>query len=200
MALDKAVAILRRGGTAILPTDTVYGIFCRYDCPKAIARIYAAKGRSRSKRLPLVVGNVSQLTALLRISRKIAEKFSRLPVTLKGFPRRRLNRAFVSPDGKIAVRIAGHAVTVRIAKAVGPLAGTSANPSGGEAPTSAKKLRVHADIVVDAGATKFRRPTTIVDVETGEIVRSGAGLASARALLKLIKGRRGSSLWKGKKR
>ena len=36
--LEKAAEVLKRGGVVIFPTDTVYGVGCRFDMPQAIAR------------------------------------------------------------------------------------------------------------------------------------------------------------------
>ena len=37
--IEKAAEVLKRGGVVIFPTDTVYGVGCRFDMPQAIARI-----------------------------------------------------------------------------------------------------------------------------------------------------------------
>ena len=196
--LKDAVRVLKRGGTAILPTDTVYGICCFYRSKKGVVRIYREKKRSSSKPLPLVAGSLNQMMALLKVERKTAETLSKLPVTLKGHPKKKVPKEFLCPDGKIAVRLVGHPFTRKVALASGPLAATSANLSGKASATSAKKLKITADLVIDKGATKFRKPTTIVDIENLEVVRKGASLRKVIRLLKLIKKRGDSKEWKGK--
>ena len=48
-AIEKAVAVLRKGGIILYPTDTVWGIGCDATDAEAVARIYALKQRSDSR-------------------------------------------------------------------------------------------------------------------------------------------------------
>ena len=43
-AIDKVVAVLKRGGLVIYPTDTVYGLGCDISNNKALERIAQIKG------------------------------------------------------------------------------------------------------------------------------------------------------------
>ncbi len=196
MELKQAVSILKRGGTAILPTDTVYGICCIYNSKRGVERIYREKRRPRSKPLPIIAGDLRQMLSVLKVDKAVAIKLSKLPVTLKGAPRKSMPKAFLSRDGKIAVRLVAHPFTKKVAKAVGILAATSANRSGKRSQTSAKDLQLSADFIADTGATRYRKPTTIVDVENLRIVRRGAAVRRVERLLKLIKGQRRSRTWK----
>src|ERR1041385_6932877 len=60
-ALAECVRTVEEGGLLILPTDTVYGVVCNAFRPEAVAAIYALKGRSYSKPLPIFIGNLQQL-------------------------------------------------------------------------------------------------------------------------------------------
>ena len=57
-AIEKAVAVLRKGGIILYPTDTVWGIGCDATDAEAVARIYALKQRSDSKSLVLLASDV----------------------------------------------------------------------------------------------------------------------------------------------
>ena len=70
---NKAVDILKAGGIVIFPTDTVYGIGCRFDDQKAINRIYQIKGTPKDQSFPLLVSNISQVKKLAIIT-KIGQK------------------------------------------------------------------------------------------------------------------------------
>lgn len=52
--LNKAVQLILKGEPIIVPTDTVYGLVCRYDSKEAVEKIYSLKGRSRKKPLILL--------------------------------------------------------------------------------------------------------------------------------------------------
>ena len=56
-----AAALLRAGGLAILPTDTVYGIACAAYLRTACARLYAVKGRPPEQPTSVVLGSVENL-------------------------------------------------------------------------------------------------------------------------------------------
>ncbi|MFI4951349.1 MAG: L-threonylcarbamoyladenylate synthase, partial [Caulobacterales bacterium] len=43
--IAEAAAALRAGGLVILPTETVYGLAADAGDPRAVAAVYAAKGR-----------------------------------------------------------------------------------------------------------------------------------------------------------
>jgi L-threonylcarbamoyladenylate synthase len=51
--IDEAAAALRAGGLVAFPTETVYGLGADAAQPRAVARVYAAKGRPADH--PLIV-------------------------------------------------------------------------------------------------------------------------------------------------
>ncbi|MFH1130755.1 MAG: Sua5/YciO/YrdC/YwlC family protein, partial [Pseudomonadota bacterium] len=59
--IDRAVAILKRGGVIAYPTDTVYGIGCDLHNRKAIDRIYRIKGLDRGHRLSFICNSLSNV-------------------------------------------------------------------------------------------------------------------------------------------
>jgi len=64
MSLEKAAETLRRGGVALLPTDTVYGLVASPQSPAALARIFALKARPAEKNLPILVADQAQFGQL----------------------------------------------------------------------------------------------------------------------------------------
>ena len=61
--VDEAVAALRRGELAILPTDTVYGLAADGTSEAAATMLYAAKGRESIRPTALVLGSIEVLLA-----------------------------------------------------------------------------------------------------------------------------------------
>ncbi|HXF62209.1 MAG TPA: Sua5/YciO/YrdC/YwlC family protein, partial [Caldilineaceae bacterium] len=61
-----ALALLAAEEIIVAPTDTVYGVMCRYDSPTAIARLYAAKDRPPVKAIPVLIGDAAQLERLVQ--------------------------------------------------------------------------------------------------------------------------------------
>ncbi|MDD3119344.1 MAG: Sua5/YciO/YrdC/YwlC family protein, partial [Victivallales bacterium] len=59
-----AATLHRPGAVALVPTETVYGLVCRWDDRTAVERIYQLKDRSESKPLALFVATPEQLATL----------------------------------------------------------------------------------------------------------------------------------------
>ncbi len=172
---------MRDGGTVVLPTDTVYGIFCDAANDAAIERIYSLKNRPRAKALGLYVGDVAGFLALAGDNvkaRTLAEAF--LPGALTVIVERpeSVSKAVSAGLPSVAVRVPDHGLLRAILARAGTLAGTSANLSGlpafsgGERPADFPE----ADLFVDDGVTTLGTESTIIDVsqERAHLIRSGA--------------------------
>jgi len=68
-AIDRATELLRTGKLVAFPTETVYGLGADATNARAVARIFAAKGRPRFN--PLIV-HVPDLAAAEAIAKSIA--------------------------------------------------------------------------------------------------------------------------------
>ncbi len=81
--IDKVAAILRSGGLAVLPTDTIYGFHCVYSSRPTIERIRRLKGRSKSAGFILLASSLEMADMLVR---KMAGRG-------EGYPRHSLARS-----------------------------------------------------------------------------------------------------------
>lgn len=172
--LSSAAEILKNGGVVIFPTDTVYGIGCRYDDKDAVDRIYKIKSRSNSQPFPVLVSSVKQVERLVIITpsaRELIEKYwpGGLTILLK-----------TKDNQKIGFRMPDHQEILSMINLVGvPIIGTSANFHGQPPPASFKKLDPKliklADFVLK-GKSGGGIESTVVDITTGKIkiLRQGA--------------------------
>lgn len=180
----RAADLLRAGGLAAIPTDTLYGLAADAFRSDAVARVFAVKGRAADRALPLVAASAEQVRqyfgVLPAIGARLADRFWPGPLTL----------VLPAPDGlppdvtggldTVGVRVPAHAVTTALCGACGvPLTATSANRSG-EPPTDdpdsvARALGDTIDVLVDAGRTPGGAASTIVDVTGAEprLLRAG---------------------------
>src|SRR3972149_7853807 len=71
--IEEAIAVLKKGGIVIFPTDTVYGIGCRFDDKDAIFRLYKIKKTPTTQPFPILVTNLSQVKNLAIINKTGAE-------------------------------------------------------------------------------------------------------------------------------
>ena len=90
MIVAKAAEILRAGGLAAFPTETVYGLGADAANPAAVARIFAAKGRPRFNPLIAHVRSLAEAEAhavFHPVAQELARRFWPGPLTLVA-PRR----------------------------------------------------------------------------------------------------------------
>ncbi len=149
----RAARALHDGDLVILPTETVYGLAADAGNARAVAALYAAKGRPAFNPL---IAHVADLAAAERVARfdararALAERFWPGPLTLV-LPAREgggvcdLARAGLDTT---AVRAPAHPLAQAVLRAFGgPVAAPSANRSGRPSPTR------FADAVEETGAT-----------------------------------------------
>jgi len=169
------------GGVVVLPTDTVYGVFCNIADDDAIARIYALKHRPRAKALGLYLADVAAFRALAggnAAAARLGDAFLPGALTVIVDRPEAISAAVTSGRESVAVRVPDHALLLAILAETGPLAGTSANLSGhpafvgGTPPVDLPE----ADLFVDDGATRFGTESTVIDVsqQRAHVIRAGA--------------------------
>ena len=169
---EKAAEVLNRGGVAVIPTDTVYGLAARPDFEEAVDRLYTIKGREAKKPIALLASDVE---AIGRFGYPIEGKAKELAE--KYWP-----GALTMVIGAEGFRIPDHAKTRElIAACGGVLRVTSANLSGRrpatDAPQALKDVGLSADYVVDDGVSPGGVPSTVVRVKADgsiEVLREGA--------------------------
>jgi L-threonylcarbamoyladenylate synthase len=177
---DAVAAVIRRGGTVIFPTDTVYGIGCDPTSPSAVARVFALKGRPAHKPLSLHLATVEEMLAYAghnEAARRIARVFLPGPLTVIVPRPASVGRYVTAELDTIGLRVPKHALCAAILQRCGPLAATSANFSGRPAfAGTVKEPLPEADLAVDDGPTPVGVESTIVDVsmEDVRLVREGA--------------------------
>lgn len=148
-AAEAAQRTLAAGGLVVVPTDTVYGLAAALDRPASIARIFELKDRPRSKPLAVLAADMAQASAVAIFddpARKLAGESWPGPLTIVLSSARHLGQ--LGGDGEtVGVRVPGHPFCLSLLKMTGPLAVTSANPSGAPTP---KKMEEIAELFGDA--------------------------------------------------
>jgi L-threonylcarbamoyladenylate synthase len=164
----------------IFPTDTVYGIGCDPMQPSAIARIYELKGREAGKPLSLHVASVEEALEYSGGIPAVSAAIRRLlpgPVTLIVRRPSFISEQMTSGLPSMGLRVPDNPVCASILERVGPLAATSANRAGEPAfcGEGARERLPHADLLIEAGPTRWRAESTIVDLTAGRprLVREG---------------------------
>lgn len=181
-AIAHAVDVLAHGGVVVFPTDTVYGLGATVFDEEGIDRLYDIKGRNHSKAIAVLLSDLSELDVVTPkpqdLTLRLAQRYWPGPLTLvidrhPGVP------AALSPGPTIGVRVPDHPIALKLLRATGPLAVTSANLSGGPNANTAQEAleqlggRVH--LILDGGSTPGGVPSTVLDltVEEPRILRPG---------------------------
>lgn len=58
---EELVCLLKEGGVAVMPTDTIYGVVGRAESKPTVARIYKIRNRDLKKPCIILIGDISEL-------------------------------------------------------------------------------------------------------------------------------------------
>jgi L-threonylcarbamoyladenylate synthase len=174
----EAVAALRAGNVALVPTETVVGLVA---AESGLDRVREIKGRESNKPIALLCASVEdafRLAAAPPLAVELAEIYWPGPLTLV---------LDLPSGGTVGVRVpAGRAVRELLVAYGAPLYATSANLSGEPAPAALDEVDpqvLEAVEVVVRGAPGSGEASAVVDLSEGNVrlVRS-AGELSAQKL------------------
>jgi len=171
--IENTVNILRQGGVVVFPTDTVYGIGCRFDRQEAVARIQNIK--KSNQHFPLLISDVKtahQMAIVTPQAQHFMDRYWPGALTL-------ILEAKVKHE-KIGLRLPDSDQLREIIDKVGvPIVGTSANFHGQKTAATFSELDPNlvklADFVV-RGTCKLGKESTVVDATFNppKLVRQGA--------------------------
>jgi L-threonylcarbamoyladenylate synthase len=184
--IAEAVALLAAGGIAAIPTETVYGLAADAANARAVAAVYAAKGRPGFNPLIVHVADRAMAGRYARfdpLAEQLAEAFWPGPLTLVLPLLAQAPIASLVTAGldSIALRVPAHPVMQGVVRGLGRgVAAPSANASGRLSPTRAEhvleSLAGRVPLVLDAGACEAGLESSIVGVADGRatLLRQGA--------------------------
>lgn len=184
-SIKEAAEILKNGGIAAIPTETVYGLAASALDEEAVKKVFIAKGRPQDN--PLIV-HIADIDTLGEIAAdipdgayKCAEKFWPGPLTMVLKRTDKIPACVSAGLDTVAVRMPSDKTARDIITASGlPLAAPSANTSGKPSPTSAKyvidDLDGKIDAVVMSGDCKVGVESTVITLVTSppRLLRPGA--------------------------
>lgn len=170
-AIEYTADILKNGGLAVIPTETVYGLAANALDEKAVADIYIAKGRPSDNPLIVHISEFDEIYPLVRFvpesAKKLADAFWPGPLTII-LPKS--NKVPYKTSGgldTVAVRMPSHPIARAVIKAAGvPLAAPSANISGFPSPSKAvyayDDMQGRVPVVLDGGDCEVGVESTVI--------------------------------------
>lgn len=171
--IARAAEFIRDGEIVVFPTETVYGLGADAFQPKALERIFEAKGRPFSDPLIVHIADEQELEVLTekipKEAMRLAQEFWPGPLTLilpKGTHVPYLVTAGLET---VAVRMPRHAVAQSLIRATGsPIAAPSANRFMHVSPTTAQHayndLSGKVPFILDSGPCEIGLESTILDL------------------------------------
>ena len=168
--LEQAAAIVKAGGLAAFPTETVYGLGASAFNSDAIMKLYPVKQRPVTQPFLLHISQLEQLEGIVKLNDDaalLAGRFWPGPLSLIVPGAHGVAAEMLDSAARIGLRFPAHPVARAFIDATGPLAATSANRHGESSPAGIKQVRqeldglIEAVVAVDSGITGV--DSTIID-------------------------------------
>lgn len=173
--IQKAIEVLRAGGTILYPTDTIWGIGCDATNPEAVKKVFEIKRREDSKALICLVDSAGRLQRYVRNVPDVAWDIVDLatkPTTLILSGANGLAPNLLAEDDSVGLRVTSevfsHTLCYRFQKAI---VSTSANISGEPSPQTFADINPEIIEAVDYVCLSRQRDTSIH--EPSSIIKLG---------------------------
>jgi L-threonylcarbamoyladenylate synthase len=188
---EEVAGVVFAGGTVIFPTDTSYALGCDPYRSEAIDRVYGSKGRPDNRPLTLHVATAQEFLEYARDNQLAVLAAKRLlpgPVIMLIRKPDFISDELAAGLQTVAFRVPEDALATAILERCGPLAATTANPSGGPryGGGAERSMLPAADLLVEHGPTRYDRESTIVDLTGAHVRLLREGMISAERLTELF--------------
>jgi len=179
-SLQSAIKLIKSNEPIIIPTDTVYGLVCRYDSKSAVKKIYKLKKRDRKKPLILFGYNWKALKKFVKITTSHVKAIHELPQQWPGpltiiLPASKKVPKFLNKDFKtIGIRVPNNKFLLDLLKHCPDkvLASTSANISGKSDKQPQKELIKKVKLFIKSKRGDMSlKPSKIVEIRKKTIKR-----------------------------
>lgn len=177
--IKKCLDVLKKEGTILYPTDTIWGIGCDATSQKAVEKIYRLKKRPEIKSLIILLSDMDQISKYVATIPDIAwdlMKNVERPLTIIYPNARNLAKNVVHQDNSIAIRIVKNEFCQELIREFGkPIVSSSANITGEQPPLVFKNITRdildHVDHIVNLYQDVLQdvKPSRIIKLkENGE--------------------------------
>lgn len=178
--IKNAIEVLRKGGTILYPTDTVWGIGCDARNKEAVAKVFKIKQRAQYKSMVVLVCNETMINRHVKevpeVTWELLESTEE-PLTIIYPDGRMLAENVIAADGSVGIRLVKDEFCNTLIHKFGkPLVATSANVSGENAPSSFNEITLDilnkVDYIVNFRQEEINntKPSAIIKVAlNGEI-------------------------------
>ncbi|MGB5981878.1 MAG: L-threonylcarbamoyladenylate synthase [Nonlabens sp.] len=170
--INKAVDALKKGGTLIYPTDTIYGLGCDAYNYDAVEKIYDIKERDKSKSLIVLVESFNMLESVIDDIPDMAWevlKVNKKPLTIIYDKPKNIAENIIAQDGSLAVRVTNDPLCRSIIRKLKrPLVSTSANLSGDPSPVNFEDI---SEVLIDKVDHVMNIPLVHKEIKASTIMK-----------------------------
>lgn len=178
--IEAALAVLKRGGIILYPTDTLWGIGCDATNSDAVARIYKLKHRKESNAMLCLVSDFKMLNQYVESVPEVAYdilKYAVKPTTIIYDDPIRVAENLIAEDNTLGIRVVRDDFCKQlIHKLRRPIVSTSANMNTKASPANfneiSQEILEGVDHVVDWNRTKKSgEPSAIIKLSNDGSVK-----------------------------
>jgi L-threonylcarbamoyladenylate synthase len=178
--IKTALEVLRKGGTILYPTDTVWGIGCDARNKEAVVKLFKIKQRAEYKSMVVLVCDETMINRYVKDVPEVAWELlesAEEPLTIIYPEGRMLAEKLIAADGSIGIRLVKDDFCNTLIHKFGkPIVSTSANISGEPTPMKFSDIKLdilnQVDYIVNYRQKELsnNKPSSIVKVAlNGEI-------------------------------
>ncbi|MBD5279184.1 MAG: threonylcarbamoyl-AMP synthase [Bacteroides sp.] len=179
--IKEAVAVLKKGGVILYPTDTVWGLGCDATNPEAVKKIYELKRREESKSMLVLVDGEAMLDRTVEDIPEVAWQLIEAaidPLTIIYDHPHGVASNLLADDGSLGLRITSERYSRELCKRLRrPIVSTSANISGEKAPALfseiSEDIRNGCDYIAEyrRADTTPHKPSNIIKLSDGGLIK-----------------------------
>ncbi len=183
--LKETAKMIKKGGIAIFPTETVYGIGTNGFNENAVKKLYEAKKRPLNKPISLLVNSIDMINKvakdITKLEYTLIKEFFPGPLTIILKKKDIVPNILTSNLDTVGIRMPANNIALKLIEYSGvPIATSSSNISG--KPSVANLADImddfdgNVDCFIDGGPSRLGLASTIVQVIDGvpHILRKGS--------------------------
>jgi tRNA threonylcarbamoyl adenosine modification protein (Sua5/YciO/YrdC/YwlC family) len=180
-AIEAAIAAVKNGGLAVIPTDTSYALICDAFNVGAITKLRIAKKQNSDIALPIAAASIETIRGVANfstIANDLASAFWPGPLTILTAAQDSLSWNIGQAGSALAVRVPHHEVAQAVLSGLGPTVMTGAQLAGEVAVQTVEQAQTALSDLVDVyldGGELSPRISTVIDATTEQVrlVRPG---------------------------
>ena len=193
--LQKIAQVIKDGGVAVFPTETVYGIGVNGTNENAIKKLYKIKNRPYDKPISLLVNSFDMINKVAKdisdTEYKLMKAFFPGPLTII------LNKKAIVPNiltantNTVGIRMPENEIALKLIKYANvPIATSSSNISGKPSRTNVQDImrdfEDEVDIYIDGGKSKIGLASTVVQIINNKLHILRKGAVSEEQIAKIL--------------